>query len=135
LCDKKISISFQYLCLWINQFTILVNINKQHSTHKSFSCWCSSYEDSLQSMPNSRKLRDPTPMMHHHISLGPPSTHTTQRRSRNRSITEDILDAGGLRQIQNMSGMNAGPSGIFMNGPSALRRSTERLMMVGTMHN
>ncbi|CAG9765181.1 unnamed protein product [Ceutorhynchus assimilis] len=95
-----------------------------------------SYEDSLQSIPNSRKLRDPTPAMHHQISLGPGANFALQqRRSRNRSITEDIMDAGGLHQIQNMTGIAPGPSGIFMNGPSALRRSTERLMMVGPVHN
>ncbi|XP_066256989.1 cadherin-89D isoform X1 [Euwallacea similis] len=95
-----------------------------------------SYEDSLQSLPNSRRLRDPTPAMHHHIALGPSSAQTGhQRLSRNRSITEDILDAGGLRQIQNITSLRTAPSGIFMNGPSALRRSTERLMMVGSMNN
>ncbi|KAH1022570.1 hypothetical protein HUJ04_011952 [Dendroctonus ponderosae] len=95
-----------------------------------------SYEDSLQSLPNSRKLRDPTPAMHHHIALGPGLNPTMQqqRRSRNRSITEDIMDAGGLRQLQTMGGLSPGPSGIFVNGPSALRRSTERLMMGGHMH-
>ncbi|XP_076254284.1 cadherin 89D [Rhynchophorus ferrugineus] len=105
------------------------------SSSRSSDASTNSYEDSLQSLPQSRKLRDPTPAMHHHISLGPAGNTSTQnRRSRNRSITEDIVDAGGLRQIQGMGqGPPPGPSGIFVNGPSALRRSTERLMMVGQM--
>ncbi|KAL1491992.1 hypothetical protein ABEB36_012502 [Hypothenemus hampei] len=86
-----------------------------HSSSRSSGEESSNYEDSLQSIPNSRKIKD----------------HPMNRRSRNRSITEDIVDGGGLHQIQNITGMVHGPSGIFTNGPSALRRSTERLMMVG----
>ncbi|XP_030768238.1 cadherin-89D isoform X4 [Sitophilus oryzae] len=106
-----------------------------HSSSRS-SEGSTNYEDSLQSIPHSRKLRDPTPAMHHHISLGPGggTNNHHNRRSRNRSISEDIVDAGGLRQIQGISqNPPPGPSGLFHNGPSALRRSTERLMMVGQM--
>ncbi|XP_050312281.1 cadherin-89D isoform X2 [Anthonomus grandis grandis] len=105
--------------------TVVHSCQCGHSSSRSSGDESSNYEDSLQSTPRSRKLRDPTPAMHHHITLSPNRSNfstTDQRRSRNRSITEDVLDHEGISPIQSTSG-------IFTNGPGALRRSTERLMM------
>ncbi|XP_060524594.1 cadherin-89D isoform X2 [Cylas formicarius] len=97
----------------------------------------SNYEDSLQSIPHSRKLRDPTPqgIMHHYYSHSNISNHKQQKRSRNRSITDDIMDHSALHQIHSVSQLPPGPSGLFVPGPSALRRSTERLMLAGNVSN
>lgn len=83
-----------------------------------------SYEDSLQSVPH-RKCREASVNQMTPTS----SKNMAQRRSRNRSITEDIVHPGGLHRMQSLTHLPAAPAAIFIPGPSALRRSTERLMM------
>lgn len=77
-------------------------------------------------MPPRRKKRDTN------VTQFNASTRNAQhRRSRNRSISEDVVAApGGLHRIQSLTHLPAAPpAAIFIPGPSALRRSTERLMM------
>ncbi|KAJ8965388.1 hypothetical protein NQ317_004640 [Molorchus minor] len=84
---------------------------------------CNSYEDSLRSVPT-RKSREATMRQ---LNKSHRSMH--QRRQRNRSITDDIIQSpGGLQRMQSLTHLPP-PAAIFVPGPSALRRSTERLMM------
>ncbi|KAJ8919173.1 hypothetical protein NQ315_012159 [Exocentrus adspersus] len=102
-----------------------VHCHCEHSSSHSSEESCNSYEDSLQSVPPRRKNRDSNLTHFTHSTR-----NTQQRRSRNRSISEDVVPSpAGLHRIQSLTHLPAAPAAIFIPGPSALRRSTERLMM------
>ncbi|CAH0559443.1 unnamed protein product [Brassicogethes aeneus] len=93
------------------------------SSSQSSSASSNSYEDSLQSVAQHRQMQSGS----YHLNTASPSRSILQRRSRNRSITEDIVQPNGFQHMQ--SHLAPAPGAFLISGPSALRRSTERLMM------
>ncbi|KAL3277700.1 hypothetical protein HHI36_013045 [Cryptolaemus montrouzieri] len=86
----------------------------------------SSYEDSLQSVPHRRGMRDSS-MRRSNPVLNQNPSHQ-DRRSRNRSITEAIVRPSGLHRPVSLTHLPQSSAILVSGPPSALRKSTERLM-------
>ncbi|XP_044262289.1 cadherin-89D isoform X1 [Tribolium madens] len=83
----------------------------------------SNYEDSLQSVPQKRTRSASI----RQVELNS-ARNTQQRRSRNRSISEDIVQSAGLHRMRSLGHIPAPPP-MAISGPSTLRRSSDRLIV------